>query len=81
MHLSAMNDPKLNMARPWALTFSYGRALQGSVIKAWDGKDANKVKAQKQLLANCQRNGEATKGLYKGGKASQASEFEAKRVY
>ena len=33
LNLSAMN--KLETARPWALTFSYGRALQGSVLKAW----------------------------------------------
>ena len=24
--------------KPWALTFSYGRALQQSVLKAWGGK-------------------------------------------
>jgi len=34
LNLNAMNkiDKKL---RPWALTFSYGRALQSSVLKAW----------------------------------------------
>lgn len=24
--------------RPWALSFSYGRALQASALKAWGGK-------------------------------------------
>lgn len=33
LNLNAMN--KLDTPRPWALTFSYGRALQGSVLKAW----------------------------------------------
>jgi len=27
--------------KPWALTFSYGRALQQSVLKAWLGKAEN----------------------------------------
>ena len=33
LNLSAMNA--LQCPKPWALTFSYGRALQGSVLKAW----------------------------------------------
>jgi fructose-bisphosphate aldolase class I len=27
--------------RPWALTFSYGRALQNSCVITWSGKDEN----------------------------------------
>lgn len=34
LNLNAMNKLE-NIARPWALTFSYGRALQQSVLKAW----------------------------------------------
>ena len=36
--------------RPWALTFSYGRALQASVLAAWQGKPENVKKAQQELL-------------------------------
>lgn len=36
--------------KPWALTFSYGRALQASVLKAWQGKDENVPTAQKELV-------------------------------
>jgi len=36
--------------KPWALTFSFGRALQASVLKAWEGKDANIGKAQQELI-------------------------------
>lgn len=32
--------------RPWALTFSYGRALQASVLSAWKGKVENVGAAQ-----------------------------------
>jgi fructose-bisphosphate aldolase class I len=40
LNLDAMNklDAKL---RPWSLSFSYGRALQSSTLKAWQGKDEN----------------------------------------
>ena len=34
LNLNAMNA-LTNIAKPWALTFSYGRALQKSVLKAW----------------------------------------------
>ena len=37
-HLNAMNDAETvpaSVARPWTLSFSYGRALQASVLKAW----------------------------------------------
>ena len=36
--------------RPWALTFSYGRALQASVLKMWQGKDDNVKNAQNELV-------------------------------
>jgi len=36
--------------RPWTLTFSYGRALQSSVLKSWKGADSNIAEAQKVLL-------------------------------
>jgi fructose-bisphosphate aldolase class I len=34
----------------WYLSFSYGRALQKSVLEAWQGKDENVEKAQQVLL-------------------------------
>lgn len=36
--------------KPWALTFSYGRALQASVLAAWGAKDENIPLAQAELL-------------------------------
>lgn len=33
LHLNAMN--KLNTKKPWSLSFSFGRALQQSTLKAW----------------------------------------------
>ena len=37
MHLNYMNQVQ-DIRRPWFLSFSFGRALQNSSIKAWGGK-------------------------------------------
>lgn len=40
--------------KPWTLTFSYGRALQASVLAAWAGKPQNVQVAQDQLMQRAQ---------------------------
>jgi fructose-bisphosphate aldolase class I len=62
-NLNAIN--KFAGKKPWALSFSYGRALQASVITAWAGKDENVKKAQDVYLHRAKMNGLATQGLYK----------------
>lgn len=42
--------------RPWTLTFSYGRALQQSCLKAWKGLDENIPAAQAVLLERAKAN-------------------------
>lgn len=64
VNLNAMN--KLKGKKPWSLTFSYGRALQQSTLKAWAGKDENIRKAQAALLTRCKANSQATLGTYQG---------------
>jgi fructose-bisphosphate aldolase class I len=64
LNLNAMN--KLNTKKPWSLSFSFGRALQQSTLKAWAGKPENVGKARAALLARCKANSEATLGTYKG---------------
>jgi fructose-bisphosphate aldolase class I len=59
--------------KPWVLSFSYGRALQGSVLKAWQGKDANVPNAQKTLLHRAKANGDAQLGKYAGENESAAA--------
>lgn len=39
LNLNAMN--KLDVLKPWTLSFSFGRALQQSTIKKWAGKKEN----------------------------------------
>lgn len=48
VNLNAINT--VDLKRPWALTFSYGRALQASVLRAWAGKNENLLAGQQELL-------------------------------
>lgn len=65
LNLNAMN--KLDVVRPWTLSFSFGRALQQSTLKTWAGKKDNVAKAQEAFLARCKANSEATLAKYAGG--------------
>src|SRR6266516_4198393 len=60
-HLNAMNQlPGL----PWQLSFSYGRALQAPVLKAWKGEQANVAKAQQAFHHRAWCNSKARFGKY-----------------
>ena len=50
--------------QPWELSFSFGRALQGPVLTAWAGQDANRGAAQAALLKRARLNGAARHGAY-----------------
>ena len=41
---------KFNGVKPWTLSFSFGRALQASALKAWGGKKENVIAAQEELM-------------------------------
>jgi fructose-bisphosphate aldolase class I len=72
-NLAAINNVK-NVSRPWALSFSYGRALQQSCLKAWSGNPANVAAAQEAFLKRCRANGQAQLGkLVDADGASQES--------
>ena len=61
-HLSAMNQtPDL----PWALTFSYGRALQTAALVAWNGEDKNVPMAQAAFTHRAKMNALASLGQYR----------------
>lgn len=65
VHLNAINQVPL--LRPWALTFSYGRALQASVLRAWAGKKENVANGQTELLKRAKANALACQGKYEAG--------------
>lgn len=70
IYLNTMNS--VPRKGPWSMTFSYGRALQQSALKAWGGKVENIPAAQKALLARAQANSEANLGKYVAGSQPSA---------
>ncbi|KAK7386025.1 hypothetical protein VNO78_32075 [Psophocarpus tetragonolobus] len=68
LNLNAMN--KLDLLKPWTLSFSFGRALQQTTLNTWAGKKENVAKAQEAFLARCKANSQATLGKYVSGTAT-----------
>ena len=63
-HLNAINQhPDL----PWAVTFSYGRALQQQAMKSWGGTEANRGTGQDAIAKRARLNGAAARGAYNSG--------------
>jgi len=70
--LNALNSLSLG-PRPWKLTFSYGRALQKSCLRAWGGKASNSEAMQNELLKRAKANSLAAQGKYTGQFSSKGS--------
>ncbi|MBU2952631.1 class I fructose-bisphosphate aldolase [Marinobacter sp. F3R08] len=62
VNLNAMNSMG---PQPWALSFSYGRALQEPAQKAWAGNLDNGQEAQAAILKRARLNGAARSGNYR----------------
>lgn len=82
LHLNYMNQVS-DIRRPWFLSFSFGRALQNSAIKAWGGKEENVQAGQEALLTRAKANSLAQLGKYEGSADKSANEslFEANYSY
>jgi fructose-bisphosphate aldolase, class I len=61
---SRLNALNVRGPQPWALSFSYGRALQASALAAWKGEDANVSAAQHAFAHRARLNGAARSGSY-----------------
>jgi len=61
--LNAMNV-RFKSRMPWALTFSYSRAIQQPALEIWKGNDANAPAAQKALYHRAVCNRAARRGEY-----------------
>jgi fructose-bisphosphate aldolase class I len=70
LHLSLMHAAG---PLPWALTFSYGRALQEDALNAWEGKAAGFAGGQKALAIRAKLNGLAATGEYTTDMESSAA--------
>ena len=60
-HLNAMNAMS---DCPWALSFSYGRALQQSALRAWGGDNANLETTYSTFYHRAEMNSKACHGEY-----------------
>jgi len=80
LNLNAINK-LADVKHPWTMTFSFGRALQSSVLDTWKGKKENVEAAQKMLYDRCEASANAAKGKYEGGQGSTASDYVANYVY
>ena len=60
-HLNAMNA---GFSTPFALTFSYGRALQAAALEAWKGEDENREAASKAFAHRARMNRLAALGQW-----------------
>jgi len=78
-NLQAINSVPLK--KPWHLSFSYGRALQSSCIKAWAGKPENVKAAQEAFLVRAKANSEANLAHYKGNASGQGSDSLYEKGY
>jgi len=62
--LNTMNL-KFKSPAPWALAFSFARAIQQPALELWQGKETNMAAAQQALLHRAKCNWAARRGEYK----------------
>jgi fructose-bisphosphate aldolase class I len=61
-HLSAIGQR--TEAKPWRISFSYGRALQDDALATWRGHDDSLQAGQRALYHRARCNSAATLGTY-----------------
>ena len=61
-HLDAIN--RLPVARPWTISFSYGRALRNPALKAGHGSDENLRAGARAIARRARCNSAASLGTY-----------------
>jgi fructose-bisphosphate aldolase class I len=64
--LNAMNL-RFETRMPWALTFSFSRAIQEPALEIWKGKETNVTAAQQALYHRARCNSAARRGEYTAG--------------
>jgi fructose-bisphosphate aldolase class I len=74
-HLNMIN--KLDLSKPWKISFSYGRALQDPAIDTWRGKQQNLKAAQQAFYHRARCNSAATHGAYTSAMEGKKSNAQA----
>jgi fructose-bisphosphate aldolase class I len=70
--LSAMNA-RFRSRLPWALTFSFARAIQLPALEIWHGEEANVPKAQRALSHRASCSSAARRGVYSAAEERASS--------
>ena len=70
LHLSAINQ--LEGAKPWKLSFSYGRALQDEALEIWHGRSENVQAGQRAFYHRAKCDCAAALGRYRSEMESEA---------
>jgi fructose-bisphosphate aldolase class I len=68
-NLDAIN----RLGGPWALTFSFGRALQSTAMKTWAGKPENVAAAQAIFAHRAEMNSLAAQGRWSDNEENVAA--------
>jgi fructose-bisphosphate aldolase class I len=63
-NLDAINKLGDKVGAPWALSFSYGRALQDAALRAWSGDNDNAESARKAFFDRAVATSKAAQGKY-----------------
>jgi fructose-bisphosphate aldolase class I len=63
-NLDAINKLGQQIGAPWALSFSYGRALQDAALRAWSGDNDNADSARKAFFDRAVATSKAAQGKY-----------------
>lgn len=65
LNLNAINVMAQQQGKaPWSLSFSYGRALQASVLKIWSADSSRAAEAKQMAVALAAANAAAVRGAY-----------------
>jgi len=82
LNLNAINNIT-SFPKPWVLSFSFGRALQDSTLKAWRGSKENIEQAKSVFHQRARACGQAQLGQYiTGGEGTSSSSlYEKKYTY
>jgi fructose-bisphosphate aldolase, class I len=71
--LNTMNA-KFRSRLPWALTFSFSRAIQQKALEIWLGKDCNRIAAHNEILHRAKCSHAARQGKYSEAIERQSNE-------
>ena len=63
-NLDAINKLGVEIGAPWALSFSYGRALQDAAMRTWSGDNDNAESARKAFYERAVATSKAAQGKY-----------------